>query len=79
MRAFIAAIKAKLGHPPGSVWLKIKAFEHEFGTYHEVVCEYDSEDEVGRDYALRCESESPSTWEEAKIGWTDEYTWTQLS
>lgn len=59
--AFIKLIVRHLGPPPGSARLATKAFGHDFGTYYEVVCYYG--DEAGFDYALKCESEAPTTWE----------------
>ena len=41
----------------------IKWFEHDFGSYCEVVCWYETEDEKALDYAFRCENEMLLTWE----------------
>jgi hypothetical protein len=69
-RAFIEAIKKKLGPPPENAELAIKACPHDFGTYHEVVCYYEDTDRKSLDYALKCESDAPATW--AEVGWTRE-------
>ena len=60
---FIAQLRKQFGLEPDRCRLEIKAFDHDFGTYYEVVCWYD--DEEGEAYALRCEGEA---WEE----WRDE-------
>lgn len=62
--AFINQIKRQLGAEPGSALLSVKAFQHDFGTYHEVVCWYAEYDEEAYRYALRCESEMPEYWDE---------------
>jgi len=61
-RRFIALIRKALGPEKGSARLAVKSFPHDFGTYREVVCYFDDEDEKGADYAFKCESESPGTW-----------------
>lgn len=63
-RAFIQAIRKTLGPEVGTAQLKVKGNPHDFGTYYEVVCYYDDNDEVGMDYAFKCESESPEYWPE---------------
>lgn len=67
-RAFITAIRRKLGEEVGSARLAIKGNPHDFGTYYEVVCYYDDNDEEGMNYAFKCESDAPSTW--AEVGMT---------
>jgi len=61
---FISAIIKKLGEPPLGAALRIKAFPHDFGTYFEVVCTFDTNNKDAMDYALRCEACPPSTWAE---------------
>jgi len=60
-KVYIEQLKRELGDPPLGAQLKTKAFPHDYGTYHEVVCFYD--DHEGRAYALRCESEGPLLWD----------------
>lgn len=64
---FIHAIRNKLGAEPLGAALKIKAFEHEFGTYRECVCYYDTDRPESEAYAFRVESEAPTTWAEGKV------------
>lgn len=61
---FVRQIRREIGPEVGSAELRVKAFPHDFGTYHEVVCYYDPEDEEGMRYAYRCENESPETWDD---------------
>lgn len=61
---YIEAIRKKLGNEPQGAQLKIKSFEHDFGTYHEVVCYFDDTLEESQEYAFKCEGESPATWAE---------------
>jgi len=63
-KAFLAQLRRRFGDEPGSAFLGIKTFPHDFGSYREVVCYYDDEDEEGRDYAFRLERETPAKWDE---------------
>jgi len=63
-RRFIELIRATLGPEPAGARLGIKANEHEFGTYREVVCYYDDKNEQAIDYAFRCEREAPENWDQ---------------
>lgn len=66
--AFKKALCKKLGEPPKGAELAIKAFPHDFGTYHEVVCYFDDNNKEAFEYALKCESDFPMTW--AEVGTT---------
>ena len=63
-RAYIEAIRKKLGNEPKGASLKIKSNPHEFGSYLEVVCYYEEENETATEYAFKCEGEAPTTWAE---------------
>jgi hypothetical protein len=63
---FIQAIRQKLGEEPEGAELRTKSFPHDFGTYLEVVCWFDDEVPESFDYALACESDSPTTWADTK-------------
>lgn len=63
MRVFINLIKRVLGEPPAGARLHVKAFPHDFGTYHEVCCTYNTDDEAATLYAQRCEADAPATWD----------------
>ncbi len=60
---FIQLIRDTLGPEPAGAELRIMAFEHDFGQYHEVVCWFDIENQAAQAYALRCDNDAPATWE----------------
>jgi hypothetical protein len=62
---FIQLIRRTLGPEPEGAQLSVKSNPHDFGTYYEVVCYYDTESEEAYSYALRCESEAPTQWGDA--------------
>ena len=62
-RRFIALIRGTLGEEPEGAWLRVKRFEHDFGSYREVVCFFDDTLPDSVAYAFRCEAEAPATWE----------------
>ena len=66
-KRFMELIRKVLGQEPDGAYLSVKGFPHEFGTYYEVVCYFDDENEEARKYAFRCESESPTQWETANV------------
>ena len=61
---FARLIRKKLGPEPEGARLAVKAFPHDFGTYHELACHFDDRYEEAVRYAFRCESEAPTRWEE---------------
>ena len=63
-RAYIRAIRRKLGPEPEGAQLGVMSFRHEFGTCFEVVCRFDHARPAAVAYALRCEREAPETWGE---------------
>ena len=62
-RRFLELIRKKLGPEPEGAQLRIKGFPHDFGTYYEVVCEYDESEEAFK-YAFKCEEDAPQTWDD---------------
>jgi hypothetical protein len=64
---FIELLRKTFGDEPERARLAIKWFDHDFGSYCEVVCWYETEDEKARDYAFRCENECPLTWEGGRL------------
>jgi hypothetical protein len=54
---FIKLLRKTFGDEPEGARLAIKWFDHDFGSYCEVVCWYEKED--AREYAFRCENETP--------------------
>lgn len=61
---YIQLIRAALGPEPTGARLATKLFPHEFGGYYEVVCHFDDTLPESLEYALRAESEAPTTWNE---------------
>lgn len=59
---FIRCIREVLGDEPAGAHLAIKSNPHDFGSYLDVVCYYDDQDEEATRYALKCEAEAPMTW-----------------
>lgn len=65
-RRYIALLTAVMGEPPEGAWFSIKSSSHDFGTYREVVCYFDSDNEAAADYAWRCEADGPTTWDDTQ-------------
>jgi hypothetical protein len=63
-REFINQIRRQLGEEPEGAQLKITLNTHDFGTYRDVVVRYDVNDQKAREYAWRCENETPMEWDE---------------
>jgi hypothetical protein len=59
-------IRKKLGPEPPGAMLTVKSNPHDFDTYYDVVCYFDTENEEATKYAFRCEAEPPSTWDDDK-------------
>ena len=62
-KRYIALLREKMGNEPEGALLKVKWFDHDFGRYCEVVCEFDCDNEEAVEYAYNCESSGPQTWE----------------
>lgn len=62
-KRFIALLRRTFGPEPEGARLAIKLFPHDFGSYREVVCYYENNNPKAIEYAFRCESETPATWE----------------
>ena len=60
---FIQLLRDIFGPEPEGAALRIKSFEHDFGTYHDVVCWFDPDMPESVDYAIRCENNTPITWQ----------------
>ena len=62
-RAFKGQLIRQFGEPPAGAAVGIKSFPHDFGTYHEVVCYFDTEDEAATKYAFSLENDAPANWD----------------
>jgi hypothetical protein len=65
-RAYMQALKRVYGEPPEGAKLFIASMPHDYGTYREVQCSYDSTDRIQVDYAVRVE-EGLRWWAEADM------------
>ena len=61
---FIAQLRRQFGPEPEGARLKIRGNPHDFGTYLEVACLYDSRFPDAEAYAIRCDNETPEHWDE---------------
>ena len=67
-RVFINQITRVMGHPPNNANLGIRTFAHDFGNCVEVVCFYDTNDEVETKYAFDVKpSEALKYWDDIAI------------
>lgn len=57
--AYLDLLTRTFGPPPGNAYLAIKAQDHDFGTYREVVVYFDPESEEEEAYALTVEAGVP--------------------
>ncbi len=62
-RRYIDCIREHCGEEQGSAALRVKGNPHDFGTYYEVVCSYDDNDELGANYAYHVEEHAPARWD----------------
>lgn len=60
---YIDLIRRAIGPEPEGARLRIKVNHHDLGSYLEVVCRFDAENEEALDYALSVESSGPLNWE----------------
>lgn len=60
---YVDLIRKVVGQEPKGARLKLKWQAHDLGSYVEVVCEFDDSSQEAFDYAFRCESEGPQTWD----------------
>lgn len=60
---YLKLVRESLGTEPEGAKLRVRGFQHDYGTYYEVVCEWETGNEKAEDYAYMCEAEAPMTWE----------------
>ena len=61
-RVFIEQLRRHFGNEPPLARLHTQGNDHDFGTYYEVVCDYDDEDQKSIDYAFAIEGSPPERW-----------------
>jgi hypothetical protein len=69
-KRFINGLIWKFGEPPFGAMLMVKGFNHDFGTYYEVVVAYDDQYDAAVKYAWDMEENVPATWDELGYGTT---------
>ena len=65
-KRFIELLKQIFGPEPEGAWLRIKQNTHDFGTYLDVVCDFDDTYLESVDYAFLLEANLPETWDVLK-------------
>jgi hypothetical protein len=63
-RAYINQLRRVVGQEPAGTELRIRSHSHDFGSYLSVACYYDPAVAGAIDYALRCEGQGPTEWDE---------------
>lgn len=63
-RRHIALLRRVIGPEPDGARLRVRRSEPDFDPYLDVVVEYDDGDPVAHAYAVRCDREAPTRWEE---------------
>src|ERR1700756_5268884 len=63
-RRYIALLRLAIGPEPDGVGLRVRRSDTDFDPYIDVVVEYDDQNAVASDYALRCERDAPTRWRE---------------
>lgn len=61
-KRFIATLRFMFGPEPEGAALRIRSNPHDFGSYLDVVCRFDSANEIATRYAYRCEADAPEQW-----------------
>jgi len=64
---FIKQLRRQLGDEPPGATLKTRWFPHDFGSYVEVIVEYDETDTEAEDYAYKVEGNTPGTWDDEAL------------
>jgi hypothetical protein len=62
-RAYIRQLERIFGEPPPGARFALSRESHDFGTYYEVVIQYDVQDEDSNAFVFRVEANLPATWD----------------
>jgi hypothetical protein len=62
--AFKGQLIREFGVPPDGASLAIKSFPHDFGSYMEVVCYFDDNNEDAVNYCFNIENNTPGHWDD---------------
>ncbi len=63
-RAFVNQLRRHFGEEPEGAQLKIRRQAHDFGSYLEVVVEYDTEMPASIEYAFEVDTKTPGEWDD---------------
>lgn len=64
-KAYIGQLTRMFPLPEGvDAIIKVKSFPHDFGTYHEVVVDYNVDQKEALSYALTVEADAPAHWDQ---------------
>ena len=63
-RRHVALLQRVIGPEPDGARLRVRRSERDCDPYLDVVVEYDDGNAVARAYAIRCDREAPTRWEE---------------
>jgi len=66
-RIFIRQLRRVMGEEPDGARLFVKTNAHDFGSYSEVECRFDTDSPESEDYAFKCESEMPAFWDDEAL------------
>lgn len=61
---FIEQLRRVFGPEPEGARLRVKACPHDFGTYYDVIVQYDDTIEEAVEYAFNLENNLPESWDE---------------
>ena len=64
-RRFITLLRHTVGAEPEGAKLRVRRSGPDFNPYVEVVVEFDDANHAARAYAIRCDREAPTRWDQA--------------
>jgi hypothetical protein len=64
---FIDLLRRTIGPEPAGAKLRVRRSGQELDRYLEVVVEYDGENRGARAYAIRCDREAPTRWDQGAL------------
>ena len=62
---YIALLRLAIGPEPDGARLRVRRSDSDFDPYIDVVVEYDDQNPAASDYAIRCERDAPTRWQQA--------------
>ena len=71
-QVFVRQLLRLFPNKPEGRSIGVKAFSHDFGTYHEVCVFYDNTDEEQQIYAYNVENNTPEYWDEQALAELEE-------